>query len=463
VYAVCGNGSASYRGKFLDNDRDKDRLNAGPFFGQSVLKLKLNREANKIELIDWFTAYDIVDNNKDDDDLCAGPVLLPWNHLVGAWGKDRAYYVMDRNRLGGWSQDNSAIVQYARNMTAHLNGAPTSHIHCAPVMFSDPVVGPVSYVWAENDRLRGYPFALASSTFATTPPDNLLSGDLLPKGMPGGMLAVSCNGSDPQRAKGTAIVWALHPVSGDANRGTVAGMMQAFPAHDLSKPIWNSNHDPLGNDDFGDFAKFCPPVVANGKAYVATFSQQLVVYGLLPEPPGTVKTVAGWSQTDIPVHGPDTFQVEGTASYSCHRFTIVGTGADIGGKKDAFHYVYKTVSDGAITFTARVVSVLDTDDWAKAGLMIRAGLDVGSVHATMAATATQGAQFLYRELIDNDTTSLGVGQVGPPAYWCASSARRSAMAVLNSVGSHPPMERHGNRSENQSPLRCHPPATLAWR
>jgi hypothetical protein len=45
LYAVCGNGSASYRGKFLDNDRDEDRLNAGPFFGQSVLKLKLNRKA----------------------------------------------------------------------------------------------------------------------------------------------------------------------------------------------------------------------------------------------------------------------------------------------------------------------------------------------------------------------------------------------------------------------------------
>jgi hypothetical protein len=31
-----------------------------------------------------------------------------------------------------------------------------------------------------------------------------------------------------------------------------------------------------------NFAKFCPPTVANGKVYVATFSRQLCIYGLLP-------------------------------------------------------------------------------------------------------------------------------------------------------------------------------------
>jgi len=35
-------------------------------------------------------------------------------------------------------------------------------------------------------------------------------------------------------------------------------------------------------DDMGNFAKFCPPTIANGKVYLSTFSNQLVVYGLLP-------------------------------------------------------------------------------------------------------------------------------------------------------------------------------------
>ncbi len=417
VYAVCGNGSAYFRGK---HDPGSDRLLAGPFFGQSVLKLRLNRKARKFELVDWFTAGDILDNNQLDDDLCAGPVLLPWKDLLGAWGKDRAYYVMDRNDLGKYTAKNTGIIQYAPGMTEPLNGAATGHIHGAPVVFSDPTIGPVSYVWAENDRLRGYPFDLNNSRFVIKPPVELLSNDVLHKGMPGGMLAISCNGSDPERAKGTAIVWALHPVSGDANDGTVAGMLQAYRADNLNNPIWSSNHDPLGADDLGDFAKFCPPVVANGKVYVATSSQQLIVYGLLQKHPHST-SLGSWSQTHIPVQTSDsddrTFQVLGTASYSCHRFTIVGAGADIWGKADACHYVYKTASDGPITFTARVINVLNTNDWAKAGLMIRNGLDVGSVHAMMSATATQGAQFLYRKNMDNETAGVMFGQGGPPPYW----------------------------------------------
>src|SRR5260370_42450982 len=45
-------------------------------------------------------------------------------------------------------------------------------------------------------------------------------------GMPGGMLTVSCNRADP----GTGVLWALHPVEGDANHATVAGMLQAYRA-----------------------------------------------------------------------------------------------------------------------------------------------------------------------------------------------------------------------------------------
>src|SRR5260370_32183080 len=45
-------------------------------------------------------------------------------------------------------------------------------------------------------------------------------------GMPGGMLTGSCNRADP----GTGVLWALHPVEGDANHATVAGMVQAYRA-----------------------------------------------------------------------------------------------------------------------------------------------------------------------------------------------------------------------------------------
>lgn len=365
VFAVCGNGGSDGHGNY---DPGAAELSSGPFFGHSVLKMRLSRQTHEIHLEDWFTPSNIIDSNTHDVDLCAGPVLLPWQNLIGAWGKDKAYYILDPDKLGRFNPVQNNIAQYAPNMTMAQNpgtAGGTGHIHCAPVMFDDPVVGSVSYVWGENDRLRGYRFDRGAGKFETQTSPHLVSDNVLPIGMPGGMLTISCNGT----AVDSAIVWALHPTAGNANHQTVAGTLQAYRADDLRIPIWSSNHDPRGTDDLGDFAKFCPPVVANGKVYVATFSQQLVVYGLLTEALGS--DLGNWQQEDIPVHtDATTFQVEGTASHSCNRFTILGAGHDIWDPEDAFHYVYQSTTAGSITLTARVVSVQETSPWAKAGVMI---------------------------------------------------------------------------------------------
>jgi hypothetical protein len=60
------------------------------------------------------------------------------------------------------------------------------------------------------------------------------------------------------------------------------GVLRAFDATDASKELWNSLQDAT-RDDLGNFAKFSPPTVVNGKVYLPTFSNQLVVYGLLLE------------------------------------------------------------------------------------------------------------------------------------------------------------------------------------
>jgi hypothetical protein len=93
--------------------------------------------------------------------------------------------------------------------------------------------------------------------------------------MPGGALSVSADG----QAEGTGIVWACHPVS-NANKAIVPGVVRAYDAADLGRELWNSRVN-LARDDVGDYAKFCPPTVVNGKVYVATFSNAVVVYGLL--------------------------------------------------------------------------------------------------------------------------------------------------------------------------------------
>jgi len=75
-------------------------------------------------------------------------------------------------------------------------------------------------------------------------------------------------------------VWANHPSDGDAAEAVRHGVLRAFDADDLTNELWNSLARP--EDDFGNFAKFVAPTVANGKVYMATFSKRVLVYGLRP-------------------------------------------------------------------------------------------------------------------------------------------------------------------------------------
>src|SRR5581483_10207778 len=102
--------------------------------------------------------------------------------------------------------------------------------------------------------------------------------------------SVSSNGS----SAGTGIVWALSPLSGAANRGAVPGILRAFDASNLTHELWDSQQN-TARDDIGNFAKFNPPTIANGKVYVPTFSGQLHVFGLLPtvDPAGAAFEASG--------------------------------------------------------------------------------------------------------------------------------------------------------------------------
>ncbi len=88
------------------------------------------------------------------------------------------------------------------------------------------------------------------------------------------VLSVSSNGS----IDSTAILWAGHAAGGDANQSVRPGILRAFSALDVTKELWNSSIANFTNP--GNYAKFNCPTIANGKVYLATFSNKLVVYGL---------------------------------------------------------------------------------------------------------------------------------------------------------------------------------------
>ena len=102
-------------------------------------------------------------------------------------------------------------------------------------------------------------------------------------------------------------------------------------------------------------------------------------------------------------------------------YTMTGSGTDIwdvgtaGDYHDEFHFAYKTLN-GAGSITTKVVSVQNTNAWAKAGVMIRQTLDGGSRHAFAAITPSNGVASQGR--LDPGGISFNTNQTGITApYW----------------------------------------------
>jgi hypothetical protein len=90
--------------------------------------------------------------------------------------------------------------------------------------------------------------------------------------------------------------------------------------------------------------------------------------------------------------------------------TMTAGGADIWDTADQFHFAYKQLS-GVGSITARVVSITNTDVWAKAGVMIRESLAPGAVNIAMVVTPGSGVSFQRRITMDagsEETTQTGI-------------------------------------------------------
>jgi regulation of enolase protein 1 (concanavalin A-like superfamily) len=108
---------------------------------------------------------------------------------------------------------------------------------------------------------------------------------------------------------------------------------------------------------------------------------------------------SGWTQGDI-----GAVAVAGNATFSDGAYTVTGSGADVWGTADAFHFAYRPVT-GDSSIVARVVSVPQVaDPWVKAGVMIRASLDADSQHAFMLASAARGMAFQRRPAAGGEST-----------------------------------------------------------
>jgi glucosylceramidase len=119
---------------------------------------------------------------------------------------------------------------------------------------------------------------------------------------------------------------------------------------------------------------------------------------------------APWTNTDVGAVG-----LAGTAAYTGGAFTVNGSGDDIWNAADAFHFVQQTAG-GPCDIRARVVSLQNTDPWAKAGVMLRESAAAGSRNAAMVITPGNGVAFQVRTSPGGTTTSTVIGGVAAPRW-----------------------------------------------
>jgi outer membrane protein assembly factor BamB len=264
IYIMTGNGS-------FDPERNRQ-------FGSTFVKLDAN-----LTPIDWFAPANVKALNRLDVDLgSSGPMLLPGTDDMVGGGKEGKLYVVSQSKLGGqqqhhwWRDGLNPPLQFfqasRRWRITWLSWFPLlfnvgyHHIHGSPVYWNSRLHGPTIYLWPEEDHVKAFHYD-PKKRVDTKP----LKGMMGNQGMPGGFLSISANGQDD------GILWAAIPYQDDAWVEIVRGTLRAFSA-DTLELLWSTDRNEPA-DNF-DFAKFVPPTIANGKVYLATFSDRLNVYGL---------------------------------------------------------------------------------------------------------------------------------------------------------------------------------------
>lgn len=250
---------------FVSGDGTATPATTPPQLGNSVGRVRLAGPA--FTTVDFFTPFDHVALTENDHDLgSTGVLLLPRTRLAVIGSKEGILYVLDRDNMGRFRAGGDTQIVQRFRVTLERDAR---NIHGGPVYWDSPE-GPRIYIWGEEDRLKSFRFE--GGRFNPTPV--AVSPMEAAEGMPGGILSVSANGSAP----GSGVVWSSMPIDANANEATVPGVLRAFDAANVARELWNSMADP--RDAVGMFAKFSPPTVANGRVYLATFSNRLNVYGL---------------------------------------------------------------------------------------------------------------------------------------------------------------------------------------
>mgnify|MGYP001097735232 CR=1 FL=1 len=186
----------------------------------------------------------------------------------------------------------------------------------------------------------------------------------------------------------------------------------------IDNQIWFFWHDGLGYGTPGTDPYFAGNGTGSavGDENTVSYTEETIVHGGNQSMPlfydNNKQNYANYSEAELTLTGRRDWTEQDVAELSlwfrgypestgsfieapAGTYTMTATGADIWNAADEFHYAYKTLN-GAGSIVAQVLSVDNTDPWAKAGVMIRETLDPGSKFAAVYITPGNGCRFQAR-------------------------------------------------------------------
>lgn len=118
-----------------------------------------------------------------------------------------------------------------------------------------------------------------------------------------------------------------------------------------------------------------------------------------------------WQTTDVGDVG-----VTGATQKQNSTWTLTAAGADIWGAEDAFRYLYRVVRNVESHVIVRVDDLAAANAFAKAGLMLRNGLDAGAATIVLDVRPGGEIEFMSRSRQNDNMTFLGTANVTFPVW-----------------------------------------------
>lgn len=215
-------------------------------------------------------------NTLDLDFASAGPMIIPGagtNLLLGG-GKEGKVYTLQLDQALQtqtppyfWGTNDFPTLPAEGGTCADTRGAQNGWLQGSDTAFWNNPHG-TSYFYSFGNVAQLMSWQVSGNTFTQTSADTPVNFNL-------NALAVSANGG------ANGILWT---VANQKSGTAIVSAYNAVPSGGHLALLWNSAQIPT-RDILGTQGRYSVPTVANGKVYVASGSNQVAVYGLLPTTP----------------------------------------------------------------------------------------------------------------------------------------------------------------------------------